>query len=63
MVMSAFAVAIGGKADMLFCNAGVYFWPQADIAPAAGTFDGPDRQRIADNLGSRRRPQTTELLR
>jgi len=29
--MSAFAVAIGGKADMRFCNAHVGFWPKADI--------------------------------
>jgi len=30
--MSAFAVAIGGKADMTFCSAHVCFWPKADIS-------------------------------
>jgi hypothetical protein len=28
---SAFAVAIGGKADMGCCTANVRFWPKADI--------------------------------
>jgi hypothetical protein len=28
--MSAFAVAIGGKADIVFCGAHVRFWPKAD---------------------------------
>ena len=28
---SAFAVAIGGKADMPFCTAYVRYWPKADI--------------------------------
>jgi len=31
--MSAFAVAIGGKADMLCCAAYVRFWPKADVGP------------------------------
>jgi len=29
--MSAFAVAIGGKADMAYCIAHVCFWPKADM--------------------------------
>jgi len=29
--MSAFAVAIGGKADMAWCTAYVRLWPKADI--------------------------------
>jgi len=29
--MSAFAVAIWGKADMTFCTAHVRFWPKADM--------------------------------
>ena len=29
--MSAFKVAIGGKADMTFCTAHVRFWPKADM--------------------------------
>jgi len=29
--MSAFAVAIGGKADMVLCAAYVRLWPKADI--------------------------------
>jgi len=29
--MSAFAVAIGGKADMTCCGAYVRFWPKADL--------------------------------
>jgi hypothetical protein len=32
LAMSAFAVAIGGKADMPFCTAYVRLWPKADIA-------------------------------
>jgi hypothetical protein len=31
MVMSAFVVAIGGKADMALCTAHVRFCPKADI--------------------------------
>jgi len=27
----AFAVAIGGKADMAYCSANVRLWPKADI--------------------------------
>ena len=30
---SAFAVAIGGKADLPLCYAHVRFWPKADILP------------------------------
>jgi len=29
--MSAFAVAIRGKADIYYCTAHVCFWPKADI--------------------------------
>jgi len=40
--MSAFAVAIGGKADMPFCTAYVRLWPKADIHPALRSEDRID---------------------
>jgi len=33
--MSAFAVAIGGKADIAFCGAYVGLWPKADMSLCA----------------------------
>ena len=38
MLKSAFAVAIGGKADMLCCTAYVCLWPKANIWTSSGQF-------------------------
>jgi hypothetical protein len=40
---NAFAVAIGGKADMPFCTAYVRFCPKADIGAAAFQSPNPTR--------------------
>jgi len=48
--MSAFMVAIGGKADMSWCAAHVCFWPKAGFACRERRADGTPRKH-ADPTG------------